>query len=51
MPDKTPKNPSYPDCVAYCPRCGADLTFIDNECICKKECGWHCQGCKEDDDV
>lgn len=39
-------------CTAFCPVCGNDLVFQDNECICKnKECSWHCTGCKTEDDV
>lgn len=46
------RNPQNPKCVAFCPQCGADLMFVDNECICKtKDCGWFCDGCREDDDV
>jgi len=39
-------------CTAICPLCGSDLSFMDNECICKnKECSWHCDGCKSEDDI
>lgn len=50
--DTTPRVPTNPQCVAHCPKCGSDLAFIENECICKNpKCGWSCEGCKEDDDV
>jgi len=30
-------------CNAFCPHCGADLYYLDNECICKnKDCSWSC---------
>ena len=39
-------------CTAVCPVCGSDLSFQDNECICKsKSCSWHCTGCKSHDDI
>ena len=39
-------------CTAVCPICGSDLSFQDNECICKnKACSWHCEGCKSKDDI
>ncbi len=42
----------HEDCTAFCPICGSDLVFQDNECICKnKDCGWFCDGCKTEDDV
>jgi hypothetical protein len=38
------------DCSAFCPVCGADLYFTENECICKnKECSWSCKECKKED--
>jgi len=35
-------------CTAFCPLCGSDLYYYDNECICKnRDCRWTCGGCKE----
>ncbi len=46
------KDGNWVHCTAFCPLCGSDLVFQDNECICKnKDCGWHCGGCKTEDDV
>ena len=37
------------DCTAFCPKCGADLYYLGDECICKnKDCSWVCQECKEE---
>ncbi|WP_165000742.1 hypothetical protein [Xylanivirga thermophila] len=36
-------------CTAFCPECGSDLYYLENQCICKnKNCNWTCSGCKED---
>jgi hypothetical protein len=36
-------------CSAFCPQCGADLYYLDSECICKnKECSWSCLNCHQD---
>lgn len=36
----------FQHCTAFCPKCGADLYFLDGECYCKdKECNWTCGGC------
>lgn len=35
-------------CNAFCPHCGADLYYLDNECICKnKDCSWSCLNCHQ----
>lgn len=45
--DKTAlKNDPREHCTAFCPECGSDLYYFDNECICKnKECNWTCGSC------
>lgn len=31
-------------CYAFCPECGSDLYFYNEECFCKKDdCDWHCK--------
>ncbi len=36
-------------CHAFCPLCGTDLYYQDNECTCKnKECSWTCNNCHTD---
>jgi len=39
---------SIEHCTAFCPKCGSDLYYLDNECICKnKKCNWSCGGCSK----
>lgn len=36
-------------CTPFCPKCGSDLYYFENECICKnKECNWTCGGCQDE---
>lgn len=40
------------ECTSTCPVCGWDLSFQDNVCICKnKNCGWHCDKCRTEQDI
>jgi hypothetical protein len=48
IPNNKKNQANTSDCYAFCPACGTDLYYRDNECICKnKECSWSCKACQK----